>query len=310
MQNLMRTAIAYGVILVVAAASGCGSKHSSSSGGGGGDGGDDSASSSSSGSSGGSGGGAGASAPIPPTVVTGSQADLYDAGVAMQYQDASAIPGTNFLAGTVIRNGGEAASGAFQVEFYATAVSLVPAVPARLGAVDVADLAPGAEIAVDLDVLFPAVPPDEYQVGWFIDPAGAVAESDETNNSVFAAPVLLVHDAYEPNDAQGTAWLLGAAPGSYEVQGAISTLTDEDWFSVTQVAGADIRVALGSLRIDCDLEIYAADGTLVASSSTPGLAAETISVPAPATGTYSIRVFGVAGAFDPASAWTLGVSVP
>lgn len=306
MKTTLKSAIGWSVILVVAMASGCKSKHHGSDGGGGGE--DDSASSSSSGSSGGSSGGGGAV--IPPPADPGRQANLYDAGPLMQYSDAEAIPGTNFVAGTVVRNGGDAPSGAFRVDFYATSVTLVPAVPVRLGSVDVPDLAPGAEIAIDLDVLFPATAPDFYQVGWYIDAGGAVAESDETDNSVFASPDVLVHDAFEANDTRAASSFVGDGPGSWDVQGAISTLTDEDWFSVTQVAGNDIRVALGGLRIDCDLEIYADDGTLLASSSTPGLDPEAISLPAPATGTYHIRVFGVAGAFDPSSAWTLGISLP
>lgn len=304
---MKRFGIVWGLVFSAALVAGCrkGGGHDSD---GGGDESESSAPSSGGGGSAGSGGGAAGGGPVDPPEPRATP-DLTDADPAAQYASMSVVPGGRFGAGGIVRNAGLADSGAFVVEFYAMRLADVPPVPVTLGAVEVAGLPAGAEVPVDLVAAFPSVRPGVYRVGWFIDAGGRVDESDEANNSVDSLDTLL-HDAWEFNDDRASAWLLGRTGGTYAVEGAMSTATDEEWFSVMQFAGRSLSVSLELLPVDCDLELYAEDGTLLASSAGAGLADESIRIPAPADGTYRIRIFSPAGEYDPDETWSLEVDVP
>jgi hypothetical protein len=99
---------------------------------------------------------------------------------------------------------------------------------------------------------------------------------------------LFTEDAYEENDTQETAAVIDA--GEYDL-----TVLDDDWFRVEGDAAAIAQVALDFTHEtgDLDLELYDADGVLLASSAT-GADTETASG-FTLSGTFLIHVFGYGG---------------
>lgn len=277
------------VVLALAVAGGCGPKHRSSSGGGGNGNGSQPAAAP---APVGGGVGGGSVVPVP-------MADLADAGSLWQSNDSSATPGATFAAGGRVINSGPAPSVGFWVDFYASSDDqLDTASDLLIGSVFLPGLAAGASADASLSVVFPAIPPGSWHVGWQIDATAVVAEGVETNNAVvIAGPSLVVRDSFEPNDVMATAWYLGAGGRAYQALGTVDSAADEDWFSFDRDAAGMIQIDLSTLPADYDLELYASDGTLLASSAAIGFASESISLLAPATDLYFVRVYSATGAF-------------
>lgn len=109
-------------------------------------------------------------------------------------------------------------------------------------------------------------------------------------------------DPYEPNETFATAWSVSA--GAYYAY--ICTSGDQDWFHIVLLPGQEFRVTLTDLPKNYDLELYDPLGRLVASSHNGGTTPERITFTASAMGgDYRVRVFGVAGDFDPDNPYAL-----
>ena len=89
----------------------------------------------------------------------------------------------------------------------------------------------------------------------------------------------------------------------------VTAFPDVDWFAVDQDAGFDITVALSSLPADYDVEIYDPSGAFLADSASAGTTSELVTVTAPATGFYYIRIFGYNGARSSSDSYLLDVTV-
>ncbi|GEM_PF-3324354 len=117
----------------------------------------------------------------PPTV------DLYDDGEAYR----SLSPSTVVQGGLVhvscdIRNGGTAASGAFDVDVYASTNTVITTADYYLGTVDLGSISAGSYADCDLVGASTAgIPEGAYWVGWIIDGANHVVETDENNNTAY-----------------------------------------------------------------------------------------------------------------------------
>ncbi|MBX3250317.1 MAG: PPC domain-containing protein [Myxococcales bacterium] len=105
------------------------------------------------------------------------------------------------------------------------------------------------------------------------------------------------NDRFEPNDTRATARALTLSGGSASFEGVICP-RDDDWFSFPVSGPSRVEVTLlieDYLTQDLDLELRDPAGTLIGSSRGIG-EEESIDVRVNASGTYTIRVFGLLGA--------------
>ena len=121
---------------------------------------------------------------------TGDVADLFDDGDAWSHFNPSTVvsPGTPFDAFFDIGNTGPAASGSFDVDFYASANTTITTGDYFLGRVTMPSISAGGFATAHLGLSptpgFPGgIPTGDYYVGIRIDPTDAVAESNESNNT-------------------------------------------------------------------------------------------------------------------------------
>jgi uncharacterized membrane protein len=229
----------------------------------------------------------------------------------------SGVPGTDVAVGPVklvptevyqgddvqmsftLSNGCQEPAGAFDLEaFLSVDAVLDPSdVPLTL-----AHVPGGLDAMTDLDqVIKGMIPldtaPGKYRILVQADPGGAVAESQEDNN-VAAAPVsvakLCLNDPLEPNDAAGSAALVG--PGTYF--GLVICPWDVDWVRFHAVAGSTIVVTMAApiAAGDLDLRLYAASDPAkpVAVSATQS-DVEVVSHAVAADGDFLVRVNGFLG---------------
>lgn len=89
----------------------------------------------------------------------------------------------------------------------------------------------------------------------------------------------------------------------------VTALPDQDWFAVYEDAGFDVTVALSSLPADYDVEIYDEAGIFLDESASAGTANENVTVTAPTTGLYFIRIFGYNGARSSSDSYQLNITV-
>jgi chitodextrinase len=108
--------------------------------------------------------------------------------------------------------------------------------------------------------------------------------------------ILIAQDVYEPNETAGTATEMVA---STNIGLSIHQIGDTDWFRFTATKNALLYVGLtfpiGNGTSDVELELYAANGTTMLTSSTTGDPRETITFPIVSGTSYLIRVYGAGG---------------
>ena len=134
--------------------------------------------------------------------------------------------------------------------------------------------------------------------------AGAYDESD-----VYRLRVDLVTgctDAWEPNETWATA---ATMPTGIHIGPYICTDTDVDWFKFSVTAGQEIQVTMDSLPENYDVALYDPSGAWKGTSDNTGTADEALTHTALLTGDYSVRVYGVAGAYDESDVYRLRVDL-
>lgn len=115
------------------------------------------------------------------------------------------------------------------------------------------------------------------------------------------------NDVYEPNATRTTAKAITI--GS-TITAAISSSSDEDWFSfsTTTAGGTNVGIDLTGLPADYDLRLYASSGKLLKSSLQTGTRDERIFYNNRKAASYTVRVSGYNGANDPNNCYSLRVS--
>ncbi len=114
-------------------------------------------------------------------------------------------------------------------------------------------------------------------------------------------------DLGEPNNTLATAYPISTGV-SYNA--VIANSTDNDYFSFNNTSTQKkIRVTLSNLPANYDLHVYRPNGALAGSSTNTGTTNETVIYNANQVGTYTAYVFGVAGAFNASSCYTLLVQL-
>lgn len=138
--------------------------------------------------------GDGAAAPSY-TPTNPGQADLRTVGNSVSdFNPKLVSPGWSWSCDWGVRNNGDAVSGPFEVDIYAsTDLTIDPAEDFYLGTIEFGSLASGASATETLEIpYFPwSVPEAFYWVGADIDSGNNVLESDETNNHAFDDDSLL-----------------------------------------------------------------------------------------------------------------------
>jgi V8-like Glu-specific endopeptidase len=212
-----------------------------------------------------------------------------------QFMNSSfTVPGANFRATMYPRNNGTAASGNFNVTFYASTNDFISTFDYPLGTVSVGSLNPFQWGTANLNVAFPNnVPAGNYYVGWIVDSGNGVTEFNEGNNTGYLPNLLTVgSDDHGNNGSSSTRILTRTTTG-----GNIESAGDSDWFQFEASAGAQVTLEtqLGSIG-DTTLRLYASDGVTQLAfddDGGPGLAS-LINYTIPSAGVYyaSVREFG------------------
>ena len=111
-------------------------------------------------------------------------------------------------------------------------------------------------------------------------------------------------DSYEPNDDFAHAWNIGWGG---RVRSYICSADDVDYFqaSIGTQPFKGFAIALDELPANYDLYAYDVTQQLIASSTNPGLAPESVTVQGDSV---YVRVSGAEGAFDPSKPYQLDVS--
>ncbi len=204
--------------------------------------------------------------------------DLYDDGDEFSTFDPTGVlsPGDSWDVWWDIRNGGTAAAGEFQVDFYASEDDVITPDDHYLGFVTAPGLAAGAYVDLNLSLLvFPEVLAGEYYVGVIIDPLNAVTESNEDNN------IGVDYDTY-PFTISNRAELAGSGD-AYSGFAATTVEVGDHWDAWWDVTNSGLADA-GPFRVD----FYASGNTAIKTDDywigsvlVPGVAAgETVNVDA------------------------------
>lgn len=194
----------------------------------------------------------------------------------------SLVSGQTVSVPVAIRNQGTGAAGKFYIGLYLSTDSTITTSDTFLGEEYLSSLAAGAQRAYTTNITLPANISGAYYIGAVVDSRGAIAESDETNNSFEVGPISI---GYGPD-------LIVAAldvPASATVGQTISVpVTIQN-----QGTGAAGKFYIG-LYLSTDSTITASD-TFLGEEYLSSLAAGTqrsyttsVVLPASASGTYYI----------------------
>lgn len=192
-----------------------------------------------------------------------------------------------------VRNQGEIAAGGFYNGFYLSTDPVINSSDVLLGGNGNGGLDAGGRVNWGGPTLTipAATAPGNYYIGILVDRLTHVIESNEANNYV-AVPIKIGNDDHGNTAATATAIAVGA-----EVNGAIESAGDADFFKVTLTAGKtyNISTCLWSLA-DSKLYLYKADGVtqLAYNDDDPlsGGANSRISYKPATTGDYYVKVIG------------------
>lgn len=114
-------------------------------------------------------------------------------------------------------------------------------------------------------------------------------------------------DTWESNNTSGTAKLIAV---NTNIQGAIGSSTDSDWFRFSNTSAARrIKIELTNLPADYDVRLYRGTSTQVGIGQNGGTTSETIILNTNTVATYYIRVYGYNGVFNAGSCYTLRASI-
>ncbi|MEW5855245.1 MAG: PPC domain-containing protein [Myxococcota bacterium] len=119
------------------------------------------------------------------------------------------------------------------------------------------------------------------------------AANDYVMNITVTQPAGCTDDNQEPNNGSAAARALPTSPASLKICPG-----DDDWFTVSLVAGETFSVSAAFTHAngDLDLRLYDTDGTTVLASSVTSNNTESINVQAPVAMTALVRINGVSGA--------------
>jgi len=227
----------------------------------------------------------------PPT----DSADLVDDGTLYSgFTPSNVTRGVStFSAWNDTRNIGTAASGGFDVDFYASTNTIISTGDHFIGRTTAGSIA-----AFDVDDIswsgtIPAsVPAGTYYVGWILDADGEVSEFDESNNTGVATGTVTVHDpcspdVYEPNNSAAAAG--GFSVGSVQTH-SICPEGDVDWVTFTLGAAASVVIETSGVSGDTQIELQDSGFTTIGYDDDSGAGLFSLITGSFPAGTYYLRV--------------------
>ena len=114
-------------------------------------------------------------------------------------------------------------------------------------------------------------------------------------------------DLGEPNNTLATSYPISVGVNYNAV---IANSTDVDYFNFNNTSTQKkIKVTLSNLPANYDLRVYRPNGALAGSSTNTGTTSETVIYNTTKVGTYTANVYGVSGAFNASSCYTLLVEL-
>jgi len=130
------------------------------------------------------------------------------------------------------------------------------------------------------------------------DPLGTLQELAAESLGAGEGAVQLM-DAFDPNDALGTATDVGVGPGIHLVNLELDDADANDWYRFELLRADDLDIEMTFLHATGDLDLAVTDalGTVLGSSSTE-TDGELVSLVGLSAGTYYIRATGVDGAIN------------
>jgi subtilase family serine protease len=179
--------------------------------------------------------------------------------------DSVNINGVNLTIDTDVHNVGISASAATTVSYYLSTNPTISTGDYLLGSTNLGGLNPGDSsyqtLTVDVTAVTPAIPPGNYYIGYLIDPANSVSESDEANNDrVFRTPQMVV-----PNPPSPTITITNPTSSSTWVSASTQTIS---WTS-TLLAPTDVLT----------IRFYNGSNWSTLVANTPNDGSETVTVP-------------------------------
>ncbi|MBN2128922.1 MAG: PASTA domain-containing protein [Sedimentisphaerales bacterium] len=120
-------------------------------------------------------------------IISSAPCDLVDGGEATRSFAPRAIAAGQLLeVKTQVRNRGDATSGSFRVDFYASLDRTITSNDYSLGTYNLSSIPKGGASMFTWSGAFPAsVPGGTYYVGWIIDAGNQVTETNENNNTAY-----------------------------------------------------------------------------------------------------------------------------
>ena len=231
-------------------------------------------------------------------------------------------PGQSFDVNFTVENNGTSSAAGFVVDFYVSTNNVISTSDRLIGAANVPPLVSGGTHSATAPSVLPSVgdfwidlTDRDYYIGMIVDASGAVAESDEGDNSnrgeFLDWDTVLINqdDLYEQNDVWGTSIVPpGRTAANWEGQ-PLSTIAglgitrDDDWYKIeTTPIGFErivIDVTFTHADGDIDIELYNSFSSYPpiasAKSSTDN---EHLDFQVRAPGEYYIRVYGFGGAVN------------
>jgi hypothetical protein len=112
--------------------------------------------------------------------------DLQDAGEAYRVVSPTPVtPGDTITVSCKVQNAGDLAAGGFSVSFYVSPDTTITTADSLLGTKLVSGLDAGQSVDVSCSGAFTLSSPATCYLGWIIDPANLVVESNEGNNTAY-----------------------------------------------------------------------------------------------------------------------------
>jgi hypothetical protein len=122
-----------------------------------------------------------------------------------------------------------------------------------------------------------------------------------------AATGYVCTNTYEPNETFATSKTI---PTGVDILGQIVNPTGKDYLNFTTSNTSNVKIQLSTLPADYDLRIYNSSAVEIGSSQNAGTNDESISLNNLAAGTYTVFIYGYAGAMDTSLCYTLKVTAP
>lgn len=166
-------------------------------------------------------------------VAASTQPDLTTNGNGASFTPSTATTGQLVSVSCTISNIGSASSGGYAVSFYASADTSITSGDQLLGSVSMASLPAGnsANCLLTTGYTTALQAGASYWIGWIVDSASAVAESNESNNISYIAGAQLSIVSSNPGTYTANAISNGFAPqlGTVLFDGNVQTY--DDWYS-------------------------------------------------------------------------------